>query len=421
MTLSIPTAVAGVPMQAASALPPLALYIHLPWCARKCPYCDFNSHAAPAKLPEEAYVDALLRDLEQELPLIWGRPVVSVFLGGGTPSLFSAEALDRLFSGLRARLKLLPESEITLEANPNSAEAGKFREFRALGINRLSIGVQSFQDAQLAALGRLHSGREAIAAAEAAHAAGFADINLDLMHGLPGQSVEAGMADVRQAIDLAPSHISYYQLTIEPNTLFHARPPRLPDDGLLADIEEAGQALLAQAGFMQYEVSAYARAGFRCAHNLNYWQFGDYVGLGAGAHGKLSLAPGHGALEGLGLPKEAAQGGGLLILRRARIKAPADYLALAGTPKAYGQEIIPPREAAFEFMLNALRLKEGFAPPLFQERTGIPLGLLRDALGQAEAQGLLLRDVQRIAASPHGWRYLNDLMQIFLPAGKDDG
>jgi len=383
-----------------TSLPPLALYIHLPWCVRKCPYCDFNSHQAPGALPETEYVEALLRDLEQELPLIWGRPIVSIFIGGGTPSLFSPEALDALFSGLRARLKLLPDIEITLEANPGTVEAGKFREFRALGINRLSIGVQSFQDAQLAALGRIHGGREAIAAAEAAHAAGFSDFNLDLMHGLPGQTVESGRADVEQAIALAPSHISYYQLTLEPNTLFHARPPRLPDDELLADIEEAGQALLAQAGYLQYEVSAYAKEGFRCAHNLNYWEFGDYVGIGAGAHGKLTL------------PAEQR------ILRRARVKNPRDYQALAGTPAAFEEEAVKPREAAFEFMLNALRLKEGFAPHLFQERAGIPLGLVQDALQQAEAAGLIDWDVRRIAPSAHGWRYLNDLMQHFLPDRK---
>ncbi|MDM7322439.1 MAG: radical SAM family heme chaperone HemW [Gammaproteobacteria bacterium] len=383
-----------------TSLPPLALYIHLPWCVRKCPYCDFNSHQAPGVLPETEYVKALLRDLEHELPLIWGRPIISLFIGGGTPSLFSPEALDAMLSGLRARLKLLPDIEITLEANPGTVEAGKFREFRALGINRLSIGVQSFQDAQLAALGRIHSGREAIAAAEAAHTAGFSDLNLDLMHGLPGQTVESGRADVEQAIALAPSHISYYQLTLEPNTLFHARPPRLPDDELLADIEETGQALLAQAGFLQYEVSAYAKKGFRCAHNLNYWEFGDYVGIGAGAHSKLTL------------PAEQR------ILRRARVKNPRDYQALAGTSAAFEEEDVKPRDAAFEFMLNALRLKEGFAPHLFQERVGIPLGLIRNALQQAEAAGLIEWDVQRIAPSPHGWRYLNNLMQYFLPDRK---
>lgn len=379
------------------SLPPLALYIHLPWCVRKCPYCDFNSHEAPGTLPELEYVDALIRDLEQDLPLIWGRPITSIFIGGGTPSLFSAEALDRLFSGIRARLKLLPDIEITLEANPGTVEAGKFREFHALGINRLSIGVQSFQDAPLKALGRIHGGREAIAAAEAAHAAGFTDFNLDLMHGLPGQSVESGLADVRQAIALSPSHISYYQLTIEPNTLFHALPPNLPDDELLADIEEGGQALLAEAGYAQYEVSAYARQGFRCAHNLNYWEFGDYVGIGAGAHGKITL------------PAEQR------ILRRARIKNPRDYQAQAGTTGAFGEDVAKPREAAFEFMLNALRLKDGFAPHLLQERAGIPLGLISDAMQEAESRGLIDWGIQQIRPTPKGWRYLNDLMQCFLP------
>ena len=380
-----------------SSLPPLALYIHIPWCVRKCPYCDFNSHEAPQTLPEFEYVDALLRDLEQDLPLAWARPITSIFIGGGTPSLFSAEALDRLFSGLRARLKLLPDIEITLEANPGTVEVGKFRDFRALGINRLSIGVQSFNDTQLQALGRIHGGREAIVAAEAAHAAGFTDFNLDLMHGLPKQSIADAQADMKQAIALAPTHISYYQLTLEPNTYFYNHPPSLPDDEHLADIEEAGQALLAQAGYAQYEVSAYAKPGMRCAHNLNYWEYGDYLGIGAGAHGKITL------------PAEQR------ILRRARIKNPRDYQANAGTPSAYSEEQPKVRDAAFEFMLNALRLKSGFAPHLFQERAGIPLSQIQNAMQQAEKDGLLDWSIQRIAATPHGWRYLNDLMQHFLP------
>ncbi len=380
-----------------TSLPPLALYIHIPWCVRKCPYCDFNSHEAPSKLPEDDYIDALLRDLEQDLPLVWGRPITSIFIGGGTPSLFSAEALDRLFSGLRARLKLLPDIEITLEANPGTVEAGKFREFRALGINRLSIGVQSFNDAQLKALGRIHGAREAIAAAETAHAAGLSDFNLDLMHGLPDQSLTDAQADMQQAIALEPSHISYYQLTLEPNTWFYNHPPSLPDDEHLADIEEAGQALLAAAGYAQYEVSAYAQPGQRCAHNLNYWEFGDYLGIGAGAHGKITL------------PAEQR------ILRRARSKNPRDYQASAGTPAAYSEEAPKPQDAAFEFMLNALRLKHGFAPHLLQERAGIPLSRIQNAMQQAEKEGLLDWSIQRIAATPHGWRYLNDLMQHFLP------
>jgi oxygen-independent coproporphyrinogen-3 oxidase len=339
----------------------------------------------------------MLRDLEQDFPLVWGRAITSVFIGGGTPSLFSAAALDRLFSGLRARLKLLPDIEITLEANPGTVEVGKFRDFRALGINRLSIGVQSFNDNQLQALGRIHGAREAIAAAEAAHAAGFSDFNLDLMHGLPGQSIADGIADVRRAIELAPTHISYYQLTLEPNTYFYNHPPSLPDDEHLADIEEAGQALLADAGYVQYEVSAYAQPGQRCAHNLNYWEYGDYLGIGAGAHGKITL------------PSEQR------ILRRARIKNPRDYQQHAGTPAAYSEEIIKPQDAAFEFMLNALRLKHGFAPSLFQERAGIPLGLLQNAMQQAENAGLIDWNIQRITPTPHGWRYLNDLMQYFLP------
>ncbi len=380
-----------------STLPPLALYIHLPWCVRKCPYCDFNSHEAPDQLPEQGYVAALLRDVEQDLPLVWGRPITSIFIGGGTPSLFSAEALDHLFSGLRARLKILPDSEITLEANPGTVETGKFHEFRALGINRLSIGVQSFNDTHLRALGRIHGRREAIAAAEAAHAAGFCDFNLDLMHGLPGQSVHDGIEDMRQAIALAPSHISYYQLTLEPNTWFYKHPPSLPDDAHLADIEEAGQNLLAEAGYAQYEVSAYAKPGWRCAHNLNYWTFGDYLGIGAGAHGKITL------------PAEQR------IVRRARIKNPRDYQQHAGTPQAYAEEHPKGADLAFEFMLNALRLKEGFAPHLFMERCGMPIRQVQSALEQAEEQGLLAWDMQNIRPTPRGWRYLNDLLQLFLP------
>ena len=386
-----------------TSLPPLALYIHIPWCVRKCPYCDFNSHEAPSTLPEFDYVDAMLRDLEQDLPLVWARPITSIFIGGGTPSLFSAEALDHLFSGLRARLKLLPDIEITLEANPGTVEVGKFRDFRALGINRLSIGVQSFNDSQLKALGRIHGAREAIAAAEAAHAAGFSDFNLDLMHGLPGQSVTDGEADLRQAIALAPTHISYYQLTLEPNTWFYNHPPSLPDDEHLADIEEAGQTLLAIAGYAQYEVSAYARPGQRCAHNLNYWEYGDYLGIGAGAHGKITL------------PAEQR------ILRRARIKNPRDYQLHAGTPTAYSEEQPKPLEAAFEFMLNALRLQHGFAPHLFLERTGLPLGRIQDAMQCAESQGLLDWNIQNIRPTPQGWRYLNDLMQVFLPENESEG
>lgn len=388
-------------MQHFATLPPLALYIHLPWCIKKCPYCDFNSHPAPEHLPEQDYVAALLRDLEQELPLIWGRPIISIFLGGGTPSLFSPEALDTLFSGLRARLKLLPEIEITLEANPGTLDASKFREFRALGINRLSIGVQSFQDAQLTALGRIHDGRAAIAAAEAAHAAGFSDFNLDLMHGLPGQTPASAQADIQQALSLAPSHISYYQLTLEPNTRFATHPPKLPDDEQLAEIEETGQALLTAGGFQQYEVSAWAREGWRCTHNLNYWEFGDYVGIGAGAHGKLTL------------PAEQR------ILRRARVKHPHDYMNLAGSAAAFTEQTPSAREAAFEFMLNALRLKNGFPPHLFQERVGLPLSFVREALQASEASGLLHWDIQRIAPTSHGWRFLNDLLQYFLPDRKN--
>ena len=275
-------------MPAFTAPVPLALYIHIPWCARKCPYCDFNSHEARGPVPERAYVDALLADLEQDLPRVWGRRLESVFIGGGTPSLFSAEALERLLSGLRARLPLRPDTEITLEANPGTVERGRFAEFREAGINRLSIGVQSFDDEQLRRLGRIHDRRDAFAAAEAAHAAGLDNFNLDLMFGLPGQTVAQGLADIANAIALQPAHVSYYQLTIEPNTLFHQSPPTLPDDEMIDAIQQRAQVELARQGYERYEVSAFARENRRCRHNLNYWEFGDYLGIGAGAHGKLT-------------------------------------------------------------------------------------------------------------------------------------
>jgi putative oxygen-independent coproporphyrinogen III oxidase len=379
-----------------TALPPLALYIHFPWCVRKCPYCDFNSHAVRGEIPEEQYIDALLTDLEQDLPRVWGRPVRSVFLGGGTPSLFSPEAIERLLAGVRARVVLLPEAEVTLEANPGTVETERFSGYRAAGVNRLSIGIQSFQPEQLKKLGRIHGRDEALAAAQAARTAGFDNFNLDLMFGLPQQTPDEALADLRTALALNPAHLSLYQLTLEPNTLFHAHPPELPDDDVLAAMQDALQMELAGAGFPQYEVSAYARAGRRCRHNLNYWQFGDYLGIGAGAHAKITHPTG--------------------ITRLWKVKQPREFLATVGTPDVLGgEQSLSTEDVAFEFMLNALRLTEGFPTALFTERTGLPLTTLAPALAQASARGLIEHDDATIRTTPLGRRFLNDLITVFLP------
>ncbi|MDP1708346.1 MAG: radical SAM family heme chaperone HemW [Gammaproteobacteria bacterium] len=379
-----------------TTLPPLSLYIHLPWCVRKCPYCDFNSHEG--EVQERAYIDALVNDLEQDLPRIWGRPVVSVFIGGGTPSLFSAEALDRLLCAVRARLRLSPLAEITLEANPGSSEYAKFREFRALGINRLSIGVQSFDDDSLKKLGRIHGRNEALRAAEAAHDAGFESFNLDLMFGLPDQTLRQAENDVATALALEPAHLSCYQLTLEPNTLFHKQPPQLPKEDVIAAMQERGQARMAEHGFQQYEVSAYAREGARCKHNLNYWQFGDYLGIGAGSHGKITDAQ-----------KQN-------ITRMWKLKQPRDYMNKAETPERIGEEsLLAPADVAFEFMLNALRLTEGFALGLFTGHTGLPPSCIEKPLVLAEEQGLIARAADRLCPTAQGQRYLNDLTGLFLP------
>ena len=389
-------------MQHFTELPPLALYIHFPWCVRKCPYCDFNSHELKDALPEAAYIDALLQDLDQELPAIWGRPVVSIFMGGGTPSLFSPESMDRLISALRARLNLKTNIEITMEANPGTVERDKFTEFRAAGINRLSIGVQSFNDDQLVKLGRIHNARDAIRAAEAAHKVGLDNFNLDLMYALPAQTPQQAEQDVATAIDLCPSHISYYQLTIEPNTFFHHQPPLLPDDEVTHNIETRCRARLAEAGFIQYEISAYAKTGQRCQHNLNYWQFGDYLGIGAGAHGKLT---------------DAHQ---QQISRRWKLKHPREYLAHADSPQRIdGSNILTANDASFEFMLNALRLIDGFDVALFEQRTGMALDVIEDTLNQAQEQGLLEQRTDMIRPSPRGLNYLNDLMAMFLHESAD--
>ena len=378
-----------------TALPPLALYVHLPWCVRKCPYCDFNSHPLRGEIPEARYIDALLADLELDLPRVWGRRVQTIFLGGGTPSLISPEAIDRLLAGIRARLPLAPDAEITLEANPGTVEVERFAGYRAAGVNRLSIGIQSFDEDQLRALGRIHGRAEALAAAAAAHAAGFDNFNLDLMFGLPGQTAAAALADLRTALALAPTHLSVYQLTLEPNTPFAARPPALPDDELIAEMQDALQGELSAHDFAHYEVSAYAHPGRQCRHNRNYWEFGDYLGIGAGAHAKITEAGG--------------------ITRLARRQQPQDYLAQAGTTAAIAEERHPaPADVAFEFMLNALRLTGGVPATLFVERTGLPLDAVANALAVARQRGLLPLDPLRLQPTALGQRFLNDLISLFL-------
>ncbi|WP_439860122.1 radical SAM family heme chaperone HemW [Pseudomonas sp. MBLB4136] len=376
-------------------LPPLALYIHIPWCVKKCPYCDFNSHAAGPTLPEQAYVDALLADLDEELPQVHGRPLTSIFFGGGTPSLFSAQALGRLLEGVERRVPFAPDIEITLEANPGTFEQAKFAAYRALGINRLSIGVQSFQADKLQALGRIHNGVEAVRAADMARAAGFDNFNLDLMHGLPNQSLDDALDDLRTAIAQAPTHLSWYQLTLEPNTVFWSQPPTLPEDDILWDIQEAGQALLAEHGYAQYEVSAYAQPDRAARHNLNYWTFGDFLGIGAGAHAKLSSPQG-------------------VIKRSWKTRLPKDYLD-AGKRFSAGERLLEADELPFEFLMNVLRLTDGVASELFSARTGLPLALLAGARTEAERRGLLHRDPARLSATREGQLFLNDLLQHFLP------
>ena len=372
-------------------LPPLALYVHLPWCVRKCPYCDFNSHERAGQLPEREYVGALMRDLEALLPSVWGRRVRSVFIGGGTPSLFSPASIDALLAGVRARLTLDPDAEVTLEANPGTAEAARFRGYREAGVNRISLGVQSFDDAMLAALGRIHGAAEAHRAIDVALAA-FENVNIDLMYGLPGQSVSMARADLAEAIRSGAAHVSAYQLTIEPNTVFHARPPALPAHEACADMQQAAEEALAAAGFEHYEISAFARPGRRCRHNLNYWEFGDYLGVGAGAHGKLSFAD--------------------RVTRHEQPKQPREYLA-GGRPAAV--RAVGSGELPFEFMLNALRLVEGFAPELFPARTGLAAPVMEAGLKDAEKRGLLERSVGRIRPTALGQRFLSDLTALFLP------
>jgi len=378
------------------ALPPLALYVHLPWCLKKCPYCDFNSHEwrGAGGPPEDAYVDALVADLERALPSVWGRKLTAIFLGGGTPSLFAPESIDRLLGAVRARIPVLPGAEVTMEANPGTFERARFEGFREAGVNRLSIGVQSFTPRHLAALGRVHDAAEARAAAAAAVEL-FDEVNLDLMYGLPGQRLDDALADVETALGFRTTHLSCYQFTLEPNTLFHRHPPALPDEDDVADMHEAIAERLAAAGFVHYEVSAYARPGHRCAHNLNYWSFGDYLGIGAGAHAKVSM-PG-------------------AIVREVRWKQPKQYLdrALAGDPVMERREV-EAGELGFEFMLNALRLAEGVPASLFAERTGAPLASIAREIAAATSRGLLDPDPAVLRATPLGRRFLNELVATFL-------
>jgi oxygen-independent coproporphyrinogen-3 oxidase len=378
-----------------AALPPLALYVHLPWCVRKCPYCDFNSHEARGALPEDEYVDALIADLESALPSVWGRRVHSAFLGGGTPSLFSARSIDRLLAAIRARLPLEPDAEITLEANPGTVEADKFRDFHAAGVNRLSIGIQSFNPKHLSALGRIHDEREAHRAVEIAHAH-FENFNLDLMYALPEQTPVDAERDVEAALAANAPHLSFYHLTLEPNTVFFTRPPPLPDEDASAEIGDMVERRLVESGYEHYETSAYGRPGRACRHNLNYWRFGDYLGIGAGAHAKVSFAD--------------------RIVREVRARTPAEYMLRVST----GEHVVERRELGradlpFEFMMNALRLAEGFPVAMFAERTGMPITAAERALAQAEARGLLERDHARIRPTALGRRYLNDLLGLFLP------
>jgi len=381
----------------ASDMPPLSLYIHIPWCVRKCPYCDFNSHQAAAALPQDEYVAALLADLSADAPMARGRRIDTVFFGGGTPSLFDAESIARIIDGVDAIVPLARGAEITLEANPGTIEHGRFEGYHRARVNRLSIGVQSFDDHALQRIGRIHGADDARRAVREAQDAGIAELNLDLMYALPGQTLDAALRDVEAAVALAPTHLSHYQLTVEPNTLFAARPPVLPDDDSAWLMQEACQDALAGAGYIQYEISAYARDGHRCRHNLAYWSFADYLGIGAGAHGKATLGDGS-------------------ILRTRKATLPRSYLARAASREAFGTtETVPLEQLPFEFMLNALRLHEGFAPAAFEAGTGLPLARIQPLLELAFARDWLHSEHGRIRPTALGRRFLNDVTGLFLP------
>jgi putative oxygen-independent coproporphyrinogen III oxidase len=382
-------------------LPPLALYIHFPWCVKKCPYCDFNSHALRDELPENQYLEALERDLASQCAELAGRQVRSVFLGGGTPSLFSADAIARVLSAARRHLDIAAGAEVTLEANPGTVERGRFAEYRAAGINRVSLGAQSFDPEQLQALGRIHCVAETERAAAELHAAGLANFNIDLMYALPGQDVAGALRDIERALALAPKHVSHYQLTLEAGTMFAAHPPTLPSDDHAALILEACQERLAQANFAQYEVSAYAQPGFQCQHNLNYWRFGDYLGIGAGAHGKLTL------------PGTAG------IVRTVQWREPRRYMTAA--PRAVTRTSVAARDVPFEFMLNGLRLVEGFAIESFEARTGLRWQTIAAAVEALVRRGLLEMDGERCRPTAHGFLFLNDAVMAFLPQSAQTG
>lgn len=376
---------------------PLSLYIHIPWCVRKCPYCDFNSHKAGPTIPEELYVNALLKDLDEQLPTIWGRRLVSIFFGGGTPSLFSPESIEKLLSEIHSRLPFSPDIEITLEANPGTVDESRFKGFRAAGINRLSIGIQSLQDDKLKTLGRIHNRDYALRAINAAMNAGFDNFNLDLMHGLPNQSLQDALSDLTDALAFQPPHLSWYQLTIEPNTAFHHQPPVLPIDDVLWDIQEQGKDVITHHGLFQYEVSAYAKPNRECLHNKNYWEFGDYLGIGAGAHSKITDFDQQ------------------IITRHWQIKHPKDYLNPVCEKKFMaGSQVVSAQDARFEFMMNALRLTTGVQISLFTERTGLPLSMLEPILTEAKKKGLLLDNANNLRPTELGQRFLNELIGMFL-------
>ncbi|OPX54300.1 oxygen-independent coproporphyrinogen-3 oxidase [Oceanospirillum multiglobuliferum] len=393
----------SVPVLASPVLPPLSLYIHIPWCVQKCPYCDFNSHGldrlAGQAMPEQAYVQALLADLDQDLHWVQDRPLQSIFFGGGTPSLFSPEAIAEILRGVEARIPFVEQIEITLEANPGTVEQARFEGYRQAGVNRLSIGVQSFDPAQLKRLGRIHNNQDAIRAAESARQAGFNRFNLDLMHGLPEQTEAQALADLQQAIDLQPDHLSWYQLTLEPNTPFYQAPPPLPDDDALWQIQQAGQALIARAGYQQYEVSAYALNGSQARHNLNYWQFGDYLGIGAGAHGKLTAISESGALE---------------IIRTTKHRHPKQYLPAVQYRNALTQ--VEPDELALEFFMNVLRLRQGVPEALYKQRTGQDLDQVAPILTRLQQLGLLQTGTGQLCTTEEGFIYLNAVLEAFLEA-----
>jgi putative oxygen-independent coproporphyrinogen III oxidase len=404
-------------------LPPLSLYIHIPWCVRKCPYCDFNSHNAPQALPQDEYVDALLHDLDQDLPLAQARPLASIFFGGGTPSLFAPERIARILDGVAARLHMPDGVEVSLETNPGTVEHGPFAGYRRAGVNRISFGVQSFDDAALQRIGRIHDAAQAERAIKQAQDAGIGNLNLDLMYALPQQTLEGALADVEKALLLQTPHLSHYQLTLEPNTAFAANPPPLPDDDLAWDMQEACQQRIAAGGLRQYEVSAYARPGRECVHNLNYWHFGDYLGIGAGAHGKVSSAAGSRmpAAGEIGPPASAEQSGlpnprALQIRRRWKVRTPRGYLEHAATPRRIGgDDAVAADQVPFEFMLNALRLNEGFALEEFALTTGLDEQTIRPQLDKAMRRGWLELTPGNVRTTPFGRRFLNDVIAAFLP------